>query len=71
MPTAFLSGSAAAGGIAAINSIGNLGGFVGPSIVGFARDATDSFRGGLVVLALILIAGAGLTLLVRREESGA
>ena len=68
LPTAFLSGSAAAGGIALINSIGNLGGFVGPSLVGLVKTATQSFRGGLVMLSLIVAVGGLLTLLIRRES---
>jgi hypothetical protein len=40
LPTGFLTGSAAAGGIALINSIGNLGGFVGPYAIGWIKDAT-------------------------------
>jgi ACS family tartrate transporter-like MFS transporter len=51
MPSMFLTGSAAAAGIAWINSLGNLGGFFGPSIVGWVREATDSFAGGLYALA--------------------
>ena len=51
LPTSFLSGAAAAGGIAAINSIGNLSGFAGPYLVGFVRDRTGSFNGGLLCLA--------------------
>jgi MFS family permease len=51
VPTAFLSGAAAAGGIAVINSIGNLAGFVGPSVMGRIKDATGSFTDGLLVLA--------------------
>jgi MFS transporter, ACS family, tartrate transporter len=51
MPPMFLTGIAAATGIAWINSIGNLGGFFGPSIVGRVKDATDSFAGGLYALA--------------------
>jgi MFS transporter, ACS family, tartrate transporter len=60
MPAAFLSGVAAAAGIALINSIGNLGGFVGPYLVGLVKDATGSTNGGLLVLACILAAGAFL-----------
>ena len=48
LPTAFLSGTAAAGGIALINSIGNVGGFVGPMLLGSVKDATGSFAAGLV-----------------------
>jgi sugar phosphate permease len=60
MPAALLSGSAAAAGIALINSIGNLGGFVGPYLVGLMKDATGSTDGGLVTLAAILALGAVL-----------
>jgi D-galactonate transporter len=60
MPAALLSGTAAAAGIALINSIGNIGGFVGPYLVGLVKDATGSTDGGLVALALILLGGAVL-----------
>jgi ACS family tartrate transporter-like MFS transporter len=60
MPAALLSGAAAAAGIALINSIGNLGGFAGPYLVGLVKDATGSTNGGLVVLAIILAVGAVL-----------
>jgi MFS transporter, ACS family, tartrate transporter len=53
MPPMFLSGTALAGGIAWINSIGNLGGFFGPWYVGVMKDATGSFSGGLYGLALL------------------
>ena len=51
LPTSFLSGAAAAGGIAIINSIGNLSGFVGPYLVGYIKDRTGTFDGGLLCLA--------------------
>ena len=51
MPSMFLTGSAAAAGIAWINSLGNLGGFFGPSIVGWVKGQTGSFAGGLYSLA--------------------
>src|SRR5215831_9034645 len=53
MPPMFLSGSALAAGIAWINSIGNLGGFFGPSYVGFMKDWTGGYAGGLYGLALL------------------
>ena len=53
MPPMFLSGTALASGIAWINSIGNLGGFFGPWYVGAMKDATGSFAGGLLGLALL------------------
>ena len=52
MPPMFLTGPAAAAAIAWINSIGNLGGFFGPWYVGFMKDATGSYAGGLYGLAL-------------------
>jgi MFS transporter, ACS family, tartrate transporter len=58
LPAGFLDGTAAAGGIALINSTGNLAGFVGPSVVGLIRQITGSFAGGLLAMALtVLMAG--------------
>ncbi len=51
LPTNFLSGTAAAGGIAIINSIGNLSGFVGPFVMGKMKDATGSYAVGLLAVA--------------------
>jgi ACS family tartrate transporter-like MFS transporter len=51
LPTAMLSGTAAAGGIALINAVGNLGGFLGPTLMGSIRDATGSFSLGLLAIA--------------------
>ena len=65
IPTAFLRGTAAAGGIALVNSIGNLGGFVGPYLVGWIRDATGGFTAGLLTLAAILVVGAVIVLSVK------
>jgi len=58
LPTALLGGTAAAAGIALINSVGNLAGFVSPYLVGAVRDATGSTTGGMLVLAGSLLAGA-------------
>jgi ACS family tartrate transporter-like MFS transporter len=68
MPTMFLSGSAAAAGIAAINSIGNLGGFVGPAMIGWIKDLTGSFQGGLFFVAALLVLSAVLTLILARSQ---
>lgn len=68
MPTMFLSGSAAAAGIATINSIGNLGGFVGPAMIGWIKDLTGSFRGGLFFVATLLVLSAVLTLVLARLQ---
>ena len=62
----FLTGSAAAGAIALINTVGSLGGFVGPYAVGLVKDATGSFTGGLMFLAGLLFFGALGTLHLRR-----
>jgi ACS family tartrate transporter-like MFS transporter len=66
MPTLFLAGPAAAGGIATINSIGNLGGFVGPAMIGWIKDQTGSFEGGLYLVGGLLLLSAMLTLLLAR-----
>jgi MFS transporter, ACS family, tartrate transporter len=68
LPTAFLSGAAAAAGIALIAAIGNLGGFVGPAVTGIAEDQTGSFEMPLVVLAGLLVVGSLLVRLLLREE---
>jgi ACS family tartrate transporter-like MFS transporter len=52
LPTAMLSGTAAAGGIALINAVGNLGGFLGPYMMGTIKDATGSFTIGLLSIAM-------------------
>jgi ACS family tartrate transporter-like MFS transporter len=51
MPSMFLTGTASAAGIAWINSIGNLGGSIGPTIVGWVKDSTGGFAGGLYCMA--------------------
>jgi MFS transporter, ACS family, tartrate transporter len=69
MPTNFLSGSAAAAGIATINSIGNLGGFAGPAMIGWIKDRTGSFAGGLYFVGVLLALSAILTLLLGRSQN--
>lgn len=69
MPTMFLSGSAAAAGIATINSIGNLGGFVGPAMIGWIKEQTGSFVGGLYFVGGLLVLSAILTLLLSRSQT--
>jgi D-galactonate transporter len=58
LPTSFLAGSAAAAGIAIINSIGNLAGFASPYLIGYLRDATHSTASGMYSLAVMLVIGA-------------
>jgi len=62
LPTAFLSGAAAAAGIAAINSIGNLAGFVSPYVVGWLKDLTHSTQAGMYAVSSVLVAGAAIIL---------
>ena len=66
IPSAYLTGAGAAAGIAFINSLGNLGGFAGPYMVGFAKRMTNSFSGGLYALAIMTLAGAIVTLIAVR-----
>ena len=68
MPTMFLSGPAAAAGIATINSIGNLGGFAGPWAIGWIKDLTGSFLGGLYMVAGLLVLSAVLTLVLAGSQ---
>jgi MFS transporter, ACS family, tartrate transporter len=64
LPTAFLSGAAAAAGIAVINSVGNLSGYLGPQVMGWVKDATGSFSGGLLVIAGCALVGMVFVLLL-------
>lgn len=65
IPPRFLAGTAAAGGLAFINSIGTLGGFFGPFTMGWLKDLTGSFNSGLMLMAVILLISAGLAALLR------
>jgi MFS transporter, ACS family, tartrate transporter len=71
IPTRFLTGLAAAGGLAFINSVATLGGFVGPYAMGWLRDATGSFSAGLMAMAGLLVLATlmswSLTLFVTQE----
>jgi MFS transporter, ACS family, tartrate transporter len=69
LPTSFLTGSAAAASIGLINSVGNLGGFVGPYVVGYVSRVTGSFFGGVLYLSLSAMIAAGLVLCVRAAKS--
>jgi nitrate/nitrite transporter NarK len=69
LPTAMLSGTAAAGGIALINALGNLGGFFGPYLFGLIKDATGgSFMFGLMLLALGPIMSASIVLMLGHDR---
>ncbi|WP_295956134.1 MFS transporter [Rhodoferax sp.] len=71
LPTSMLRGSAAAAGIALINAVGNLAGFVSPFMVGSIKDATGSTTAGLYVLAASLFLGGILVLLATRGRHAA
>ena len=58
LPTAFLAGTGAAAGIALINSVGNLAGFVSPYVIGALRDQTGSTAAGMYALAAMLVVGS-------------
>ncbi len=63
MPSLFLTGAAAAAGIAWINALGNLAGTITPWVVGTIKDATGSFGGGLFALAAFALMSAIVTLI--------
>ena len=65
IPGRFLTGAAAAGGLALMNSIGTIGGFVGPAVVGWLKDATGSFSAGLAGMAGFLLLSTLLAVLLR------
>jgi D-galactonate transporter len=69
LPTAFLSGAAAAAGIAVINSIGNLAGFAGPFAMGWIKDHTGSYTGALLLLAALGIIAMGIVLMLGHDEA--
>lgn len=68
MPSMFLSGAGAAAGIAMINSVGNLGGFVGPFVIGWLKNVTGSYSAGLYVVGGTLALSAVMTLLLSRQS---
>jgi ACS family tartrate transporter-like MFS transporter len=78
IPSMILTGTAAASGIAWINSVGNLGGFLGPTMVGWVKDYTGSFAGGLYALAgfallSAIVSAAGLRIakpMAREQVAG-
>ncbi len=69
LPTAMLSGTAAAGGIALINALGNLGGFCGPYLFGEIRDLTRDDTLGLLALALGPVLAAGIVLTLGHDRA--
>ena len=69
LPTAFLSGAAAAAGIAMINSIGNLAGFAGPYALGWVKDSTGSYTGGLLALAATAVMAMTIVLALGHDPA--
>jgi ACS family tartrate transporter-like MFS transporter len=70
MSTSVLTGSTAAAGIAWINSVGNLAGFVGPYVVGLLKDATGGFGAAMAALALFLVLAAIIAVRQPRASGG-
>ncbi|PGV53484.1 MFS transporter [Bacillus sp. AFS037270] len=68
IPPSFLTEAAAAGAIALINSIGNLGGFFGPYIVGYIKDLTGSFNASMVFLGVSLIVGSCIVVFLVKQS---
>lgn len=68
VPSMMLSGTAAAGGIAVINSIGNLGGFAAPTIVGWGKSITGNYLGSMLVLGVFAIVAASMMFALRKSS---
>jgi len=68
-PTAFLSGAAAAAGIAAINSIGNLAGFAGPFLMGWLKDMTGNFSAGLLLISAFAVVAMIVVLMLHHDAA--
>jgi MFS transporter, ACS family, tartrate transporter len=69
LPAAFLSGASAAAGIAIINSLGNLSGFVGPYAMGWLKDATGFFGAGLLLIAGLAVVSMIAVLVLRHDHA--
>lgn len=68
LPSTFLTSTAAAGSVGFINSVGNLGGFVGPNVVGQAHKLTGSFQGGIWFLATLMACAMLIVLFLFRSR---
>ncbi|EHB68359.1 MFS transporter [Paenibacillus lactis] len=68
IPPSFITGAAAGGAIALINSIGNLGGFFGPYFVGFINDLTGSHNLGMIILGISMIVSACIVVLLVKQS---
>jgi len=69
LPPSFLGGTAAAGGIALINAVGNLGGFIGPTLMGWLKHSTGGYSAGLLSLAGFLLMPALVVLVLGRVRA--
>jgi MFS transporter, ACS family, tartrate transporter len=69
LPAAILSGAGAAGAIALINALGNIGGFAGPYVIGWVKDATGSFTYGLLVVASGVLFTGILAILIGHDAA--
>jgi nitrate/nitrite transporter NarK len=70
LPTAFLGAAAAAGGIAFINSVGNISGYIAPQLVGLVRDGTGSYEAPMVMVgAVVVLSGLLVPLAMRRRPA--
>jgi MFS transporter, ACS family, tartrate transporter len=70
VPTAFLGAMGAAGGIALVNSIGSLGGFVAPTVIGVLKEQTGNYAAAMFVLAMGLLLTAAIVLVLGRSVEG-
>ncbi|KAE9527103.1 MFS transporter [Testudinibacter aquarius] len=68
IPPSFITGAAAGGAIALINSIGNLGGFFGPTIVGYLKELTNSFNTAIAFLGVSMFVSAAIIVLSARKK---
>jgi ACS family tartrate transporter-like MFS transporter len=68
LPNLFLTHAAAAGSIGLINSVGNLGGWLGPSVMGVVHEQTGSFSRGLMVLSGLIAAACVLLACIPRRH---
>jgi MFS transporter, ACS family, tartrate transporter len=67
LATSFLSGTAAAGGIALINTIANVGGVLSPYVMGWLKTVTGRFTAGQAMLGLTMLVGSALALCIRHD----
>jgi MFS transporter, ACS family, tartrate transporter len=71
IPPSFLTGAAAGGAIALINSVGNLGGFFGPYIVGYIKDTTGSFNTSMIFLGVSMIISSSIIVFLVKQSGKA